>query len=92
MSFPRVGGSLRCQRNAHRHRHDETDGNHTAHGTLQSVVVRTFRSAVSGRPEGLHYFRYTAFRSTKNSNPLRLFSGRPAPDCLNPPNGIDGSL
>jgi hypothetical protein len=38
------------------------------------------------------YRRYTAFRLTKNSRLVWLFSGKPAPESLTPPNGIDGSL
>ena len=36
--------------------------------------------------------RYTALRLTKNSRPLRSFSGSPAPESFQPPNGSEGSL
>src|SRR5258707_557385 len=43
--------------------------------TVNSIVVRTFRSAVSGRPEGLHYAKNTSSpQGTRRTHEFRILN------------------
>ena len=69
-------------------RHQE----HQHRRATERAESRARRSSRITPPPTLYAFRYTAFCSTKNSSPVRPFSGRPMPELFHPPNGRPGSL